>query len=153
MKEFLLFLLFGKSILLTPMPVTIGPNCINLNSVKPLKAINGSAVLEVRIHPGTNGTLKIVDTVAAPQQIERMYPSGSVTATLFRADGSKVNAVNSDVATANDFYGLGLYPLISPNASKSTIPGFREGDKFTRITICSKNPITDIQVYWQTAME
>lgn len=153
MKELLLLLFFGKTMLLTPVPVTIGPACININADKPLRAINSGAVLSIQILPGSNGTPKPVNTAAAPQQIEKIYPLGSVTAVLYRTDGSKVNAINTDVATGNNFYGLDLYPLVPPNAPKATIPSFQKGDKFSRVTICSKAPITDVKIYWRTAME
>lgn len=153
MKEFLSALFFGHSILLTPTPVVIGASCIELKPSKVLEAINSSAVLEIKLSPGTNGTPKTVDVVAASKELGKLYPIGSVTAVLYRVDGSNVTALNTDVAVASDFYGLMLRPPVAPHSAANVLPSFQGGDKFTRVAVCSKFAISDAQVYWQNSME
>lgn len=153
MKEFFVALLFGNSISLTPTPISVGPGCVDLKPPKVLEAVNSGAVLQIRLVPGTNGTPKMIDTVAAPQELDKLYPHGVVTALLYKIDGSKVAALNTDVATSRDFYGLMLRPPVALNVSVSSVPAFNEGDKFTRVEVCSKVPMTNVTIYWQTSME
>lgn len=143
MKELILLLLFGRTVLLTPIPVVVNSNCQKLELEKPLKVINRGAALEIRIPPGSNGSPKIPNAVTAPQIFEQLYPQGSVTATFYRKDETYVQATNIDVAVADDSYGLLLQPA----------KFFNVGDKFYGVTVCSKWPISNARIYWQTAME
>lgn len=143
MKEFLWLLFFGHSMLLTPMPVTINAGCINLNLEKPARVINGGAALEINIPSGSNGSPLVTNPVTSPDVLATLYPFGTVTATLQKNTQSVIEASNIAVGTTNDSYNLILRP------SKL----FQVGDKFHGIKICSKEIITNVKVYWQTAME
>ncbi len=153
MKELILLLFFGKSVLLTPVPVTVGPGCITLQPQKTLRVINSGAALEIHIPPTANDNSKQVNIVSASGDMQKMYPVGSVSAMLFRDDGSRVLAVNTDVGTGNNFYELNLRPPLPQNSPKGIVPAYQDGDKFVSVTMCSKNPIPAAQIYWQTATE
>jgi hypothetical protein len=153
MKEFILLLLFGKSLLLTPSPVSIGPSCIAIQSGKTLHVVNGGAALEIRLMPGTNTLSNTVNPVSAPTELRVAFPVGTITATLYRKDGSHVVALNSNVGTGANFYVLELTPSDHSGNADGTIPAYQNGDSFNSVTICSKKLITDAQIYWQTATE
>lgn len=153
MKELFLLLFFGKSLLLTPAPITIGPSCSVLQPDKTLHVVNGGAALEIRLKPGSNTTSKTINPVSASSDLGAAFPVGTVTAQLDRKDGSRVIAVNSDVGTGADFYELNLRPPVPLGSPKGLLPAYRDGDSFISVTICSKSPIINAQVYWQTATE
>jgi len=153
MKEFILLLLFGRSVLLTPTPISIGPSCVVLSPSKVLHVINGNAALEIEIQPGTNGAPNIINVINVPKVLQKLYPPGTITAQLFRENGSIVDAINTDVGTGKDSYSINMRPPVSTISAKKSLPAYIEGDKFTKVSICSKHTLSDVQVYWQTAME
>jgi len=138
-----LLLFFGRLVLLTPIPLTINASCINFHSNKPLRVITSGAYLEIRIAADSNGTSKVTNPVASSKVVEKIYPTGTVTAELLRTDGATINALNNDLGTANNFYGLILQP---PRF-------FIEGDKYYDVKVCSKVIISSAEIYWHTAME
>lgn len=143
MKEFLLLLFFGRSMLLMPGPVTINASCINVNLEKPARVINAGAALEINVPAGSNGSPPVTNPVTSPDVLARLYPFGTVTATLYKKDRTSVDASNVAVGTTNDSYILILRPQKL----------FHVGDKFYDIKICSKGIISSVEIHWQTAME
>lgn len=152
MKELILLLLFGRSVSLTPTPISIGPSCVHITPDKPLRVINEGASLEILLPPNSNGLPQSVNAASASRDIDTRFPRGSVSATLLRDDGSQVHAINTYVGSMEKGYILNLRPelLRSDNAA---LPTYTRGDKFTSISICAKSTISSVNVYWQTAAE
>src|SRR5215469_10332687 len=150
MKELILLLLFGRSMVLTPNAVSIGPSCVHIIPDKPLHVINEGASLEIFLPANSNGLPLSVNTVTAPQDVNNRFPKGSVSATLVRDDGILIRAVNTDVGSTRNNYILNLRPEL-PRNGDSLMPTYTRGDKFTSISVCAKSEITDVRIYWQTA--
>lgn len=152
MKEFFLLLFFGKSILLTPSPITLGPGCVELELQKTLRVINEGASLQVLIHQGPNDRQWLNDIDEARKKINGLYPNESINAQLMHSDGSIVNATNYNVGIGNEFYDLELTPRLQP-AAKSWQSAYQVGDKFTKVKICSEKTIPSASIYWHTASD
>lgn len=88
MKEFLTMLFFGSSLLLTPAPIDIGKEWVNLIPKKPIEAVNGGARLCLDI---TKAIGKIDDTGV----LDKMLPAGTIEAELITEKGASFTLRNS----------------------------------------------------------
>lgn len=152
MKELILLMLFGRSVDLTPTPVSIGPACVQLTPDKSLRVINEGASLEIILPANTNGLPVTVNAASAPQQMDIRFPVGFVSATLSRDDGTQVHAINASTGSTEKGYLLLLYPEAA-GSFKGVVSTYTRGDKFKSVSICAKSVITNAHVSWQTASE
>ncbi len=90
MKDFFLMLLFSKIILLTPDPITLIGE-VELTPDKPIKAITSGAsvLIDLSLTFDFLGAKKS-GSISSLDILEKKFPPGSVSATLYSEDGQKI---------------------------------------------------------------
>lgn len=94
MKELLTILFFGSSLLLTPKPIDVGKEWLELIPKKPIKAITGGGTLYVDI-TNTVGNLRDVAT------LDTKFPKGTIEAELVPESGKTIKLKNGSVYSYN----------------------------------------------------
>lgn len=79
MKDFLMMLLFAKSILLTPQPIDLYGN-LEIKPNKPLKAITSGAHLSIDVSKSVGDVQGIFER---QKRIKQLFPSGTIQAELY----------------------------------------------------------------------
>jgi len=95
MKEFFTMLFFGSSLLLTPVPIDIGKEWVNLTPKKQIKAINCGAKLFLDI-------TKSVGNIDAVGLLDKMLPAGTIEAELIPETGPSYVLRNSSAYGFSD---------------------------------------------------
>jgi hypothetical protein len=133
MKEFFVLLFFSKTSLLTAQPITIDSKCIDVPLKAPLEVLNPGAALQVEV--------VYVATDRWFDDLNRLYPKGTVTGTLARTDRTRLPIANSSVARGQK----SSYLLLTPKE------GYRSDDKFSALQLCSAVSLSGVRVLWQNA--
>jgi len=127
-------ILFGGSTLLTPNPIDIGHEPIQIAFEKPLKVITKGASINIDVSPYITAN-NVFDGF---KEIESSFPEGCVIAVLESVDGKKIVLSKSSARWGGDNKMLNL---------KSNI-GVPTGVKFVGIQISSCKAISDTNVTW-----
>ena len=142
MKEFFLILFYSKVVLLTPAPVDVLGQ-MEIAPAEPLEAITRGANIQIDVSSYTGGlSLKNTGIVELRQAVRNKIPEGSVTATLYSAQGHKIELHDS---------GISLGPedarLIFHAAS-----GVPTDVASNRVVIASRVGLKGVKVFWQNYM-
>jgi hypothetical protein len=139
MKEFVLILLFGKTVLLTPAPIDLFGD-VQLGPEKPLSAITDGAIIEIDV----SSMIKIraqeglLDFVA---RVKRDFPAGTIEAKLISANGQIVRLRNTDsFAMGKDRVMLDL------SAEGGVVP---TDVKFDKVIVSSSIRLKSVKVMWR----
>lgn len=98
MWQLLKALIFGGTTLLTPTPIEIGHEWINLTSSKDLSAITPGATLQIEINSHVPTSMNIIDRLTLA---ETLFPEGCVQARLIAKDRKIISLSNVGVAASN----------------------------------------------------
>jgi hypothetical protein len=140
MFDFVLWLLFGRDILLTQSDVALPPTCTIIGSKAGVITSKGpGATLVVEIPYGASGAATSVGIVDRLQRVEKDYPKGRIRATFYRGDQSFVEATNSGTGGTDSNFVL----FVSPP------DGFKKGEEFDRIKVCADPGIASARLYWR----
>lgn len=135
MKQFLLSLLFGKTIILTPSPIPIGEEWVELSLAKPLEAVSGGASVQLDV----TGLIEKRGLYEARAEAEQKFPKGSVSGQLIARSGEAIQLENVGVAWSSESIKLLL-------SSEGLVPVDVE---FVWLRLKSTNQISSAIVYWQ----
>jgi len=135
MKELLIVLIFGKTILLTPSPILIGPEWVDISISKQLVAINegASVLLDISSLPHDK------DLQAVRKEIDAKYPKGSVKGQLVTNDGVVHELFNVGLSWNKKATRLIL-------SSEQPIP---KDIHFVKVRLRSEYLIETTYVYWK----
>lgn len=131
MKTFFLILFFGRSIFLTPEPLTIGETWVELTPKKPLTAITSGAAIYVDVTQ---------ETGYVPITGRQIIPKNSVIAELIPESGTPITISNHWSAHSTDEVHL----ILGPDDGR--LP---TGIKFKAVKIRSMKPIRGAKVIWK----
>lgn len=129
-----MLLFLGKTILLTPVSISIDAKCVDIALKENLRVLNSGAALEVELpKPTPNAWL---------DDIDREYPAGTVTGSLTRKDGSRLVVASTSSSIAKS----AAYLIITP-------PGgvYRDGEEYSGLKLCSGKPIAAAKILWRNA--
>lgn len=134
-RDILFGLLFGKSVLLTPIPIDlIGTSEIPLTM--PIEAVTSGASLQIdvsfQVEPDRN-------FLAVFEKAKKIFPPNTVKAELIRTAAKESLELSYVGPTASD---TNVYlKLVAPN-------GVPTGLKFDRLRITTEKDIKAARVYW-----
>jgi hypothetical protein len=139
MKEFLMTLLFSKTMLLTPTPITLEASWNVIVLEAPLSAVNRGAAVYVDV------TSYVQAATSSSHQndlsyYQQLFPADSMRAELATSDGVPIKLVRSGFVYRPDQIRLKLAP------SDSSMPTDK---KFSSLRIWSDRTIGDAKVIWQ----
>lgn len=138
MKEFFLILFLGKSVLLTPTPVTL-ENTLILEPKEPISAVTSGASLEVDVSNIVKKP-KEEQIFEFRQRGEKLFPPHIIKAYLVQENGEKVVLSYTGGHLFNDeSTRLSLY-------AKSGVPLDKE---FIKVEVISKVKIEGVTVHWK----
>jgi hypothetical protein len=140
MIRYLLGLIFGGTVLVTPAPVNIVDHL--LLSIAPVSSIDGHGNLQIDVSaqiPAASGVFRSHARGLAA------FPPDCVRATLLQSGGS--SSVKLVYAGKMVFTDSGLRLLLeSPD-------GIPPGIKFDRVEISASVPLRSVKVYWRNYSE
>jgi hypothetical protein len=140
MKTFFLILFFGKTILLTPVPVDIVDEFTVDCSKKPLEAITSGAGIDIDVSE-LSGYMKMkeVGILEMEKRLKEKIPDGSVRAVLYGSKGQRIVLNESGFGFSNNGAWLVL-------RSDTKIPTTVTFDK---VTITSRSKLSGVKIYWR----
>ena len=140
MVDFVLWLLFGRDILLTKSEIALPPTCTVIdNKTGEITSKGPGATLVIEIPYGTSVAATSVGIVDRLQFVEKEYPKGRIRATFYRGDHSSLTAENSGSGGTETNFVLFVHP---PG-------GFKKGEEFDRIKVCADPGIASARLYWR----
>ena len=134
-RDILFGLLFGKSVLLTPVPIDlVGTTELRLNP--PIEAVTSGASLEIDVSSQVTPSR---DFLGAFARVEKAFPLKTVKAELIRSAANEVTPLIYVGPTASD---TNVYLKLR---SLNEMP---TGLKFDTLRITTENEIKSARVYW-----
>ncbi len=131
MKELFLLIFFLKTILLTPDPVTISNNALEIFPEKPLKAITGGAAIYIDVSNYGNKKVSF-------DEIRKKFPERSVHGKLVTKNGKEIILRHQGFSTSNDEIRL----IVGGIESVPT------DTKFVKVVLWSEKELKDVKVIW-----
>lgn len=145
MKEFLLILLLGRSILLTPEPVNISNQWIVIPIDNSITAINSGATLNVQL--SVNGQLvteiKKVDNHF--KKLKELLPDETIEAVLSDKDGNQVKFTNTGFSISDSTFIRDDSVWIT----MKKLTGVVLNQKFSQLKIRSSIDIEKARIFWK----
>jgi hypothetical protein len=138
MWDFILLLLFGSPIALSPNGIHLAPECTDIIPKKALLVRGGGAALIVELPYVANDHWP-EDVVSRMERIAKEYPSGRVTARLLETSGSTIEISKNRGGAAKDSFQLSIAPD----------GGYETGRQFVKVSICASPAIDNAQIYWR----
>jgi len=139
MKEFFLILFFGKSVLLTPMPVTLEDE-VALVPKEPLSAITIGANLEIDVTHIIKWAQEEEGILEFRDRVRKRFPPQSIKARLIQKTGNEITLSYDGLMQFNN-----KSTLLSLYGEKG-VPIDRE---FYKVIITSNIKINDVLVHWK----
>lgn len=132
------WLAFGNDVLLSANTMQVTPQCVWISPKEALavKGPGAAIVVNLSYDPQDRwpeGVMSRLDRIA------QEYPSGRVTAKLYRAGGTTVSVTNEGKSAGDAEFQLFLAP---PH-------GFAKDDEFVRISVCADPAIRDARLSWR----
>lgn len=145
MKNFFLSLFFGKMILLTPNPIDIHNQWVDIELKKPITAINIGATVDIELSYSKTFSDKVKSQQNISKYLKEIYPEGMIEAVLSTKDNKSIMLIN------NGFYTSGYgekekLRILIKLTSQSQIP---TGKKFTSLKIRSQTKLEQVLVHWK----
>lgn len=138
MKEFLLILLFGRAMVLTPDPVSFH-GAIVLVPTEPIEAVTAGA-----------SVLIDVSSMISERDKERLWFSDEVFLELFPVSsvhGKLIGREGTEVALEyTGGYSIGQDAIEMSLVARHGVP---TGTKFNRVVVESKMKLVDVRVVWK----
>lgn len=138
MFDFIFILLFGKTVLLTNIPVNIHEN-FSMTLKDPISAITTGASIQIDVSSMIKYE-KNSNIVNFRKDIEEMFPPQSVTATLISDGGQKVVLQYDGKNMFNEEHIF--ISLYSDN-------GFPKGEEYSRIEVSSATELRAVKLFWK----
>jgi len=138
MKEFLLILLFGKSVLLTPVPVVLHGS-MELQPEAPIEAITSGASIQIDVSSIVSWDTK-EGILEFRQRLKKQFPPGSIKAELF-GDGNK--------KTTLTYKGNHLFNKDSVMLSLYGDNGVPTDVEFKKVILTSSIELKGVKVLWK----
>ncbi len=135
MFTLLKMLIFGGATIITPTPIDIGTDGALLNPPQEIEAITGGAALYLDI----TSHISADDALESFKEIDKLFPKGCVTATLFSKEHEPVNLGFSGGAWGGKLAWLRL---------SSESGGLPTGVPFTSIKVSTCRIIKNTVVKW-----
>ena len=133
MKELFAILFFGKTVLLTPNPVSIDGR-FELMLDEPITAVTGGASLQIDV----SSTIQVTTISETRQTVSSRFPDGCLSAVLFGANGEVILQDNGTSISNRDV-----------RITLASVSGVPVGDEFSRIEVQSCLELTDVEIYWK----
>lgn len=138
MKELFLILFLGKSVLLTPTPVTL-ENKVTLIPKEPISAVTAGVSLEIDVSNIVK-TSKEEGIIEFRERVKKLFPPHTIKASLVQKNGKEITLFYTGGHLFNDkSTRLALH-------SQSKVPTDK---KFIKVIIKSKIKMEDVMVYWK----
>lgn len=135
MKEFFALLFFSGSLLLTPKPIDIGKDWVNLKPKKPITATNGGACLYLEV-------TKAVGNIDDVDKLDKLLPVGTIEAELIPDNGQPFILRNSSAYAFRDN---------KVNVKMMADSGVPTKIKFHNVRVRSSVPLTSVSVTWNNS--
>ncbi len=142
MENFIIFLkvlFLGKTILLTPVPIDINNQWLELKLNEPLEAITSGASLEVRFSRQYQLFIGLKDFNDIYEIANESLPEGGIEAELIDENGNKIILSGRVLSFSKDYVSYGLIG----NAPLPT------SIKFNRIKLKSNIKIEGVEIFWK----
>jgi len=136
MKTFFLLLFFSKTVLLTPVPISIGSDWIEVNPDETFSAITGGAAIYIDVSSYVSAELDLSQQV---EVVENQFPNGSITGIIFDEDEKEYSVANKGSSHGADSVRL----LMNFGAPMPT------DVEFTKIVLRSDKQLEQVSVYWK----
>ena len=145
MKTFLLILFFSKFILLSPEPVSLHNEWIEITPKKTFTAITSGASIQIEI-PVNDYRVKSIDkSKDLFLQLNKLFQPNSIQATLIDTDGNHIN-LTSKYFTISDFTLTNKDSIMLALTAKERIP---TDIKFRSVRVKSESKINNVKIYWK----
>jgi hypothetical protein len=118
--------------------IEVTQQCVSITPKKPMLVKGDGAALVVQLpySPSDHWPEGIISRL---KRIDLDYPSGRLTATLYRVNGSKIEITRQSVAAGNAEFELAL----------ATASGFSNGDEFVSLRLCADPAIQNANILWR----
>jgi hypothetical protein len=139
LKIFFLILIFGKTVILTPTPITIGAEEINIPVNESISAITTGATLQIDVTAMFEPESRL-NLIQVRQDAKKLFPKGTIVASLS-------NGKNSDIKLT---YQGGI--LVNNNSVHLSLGGdIPTETEWNKITIKSDVELLNVTVRWVNA--
>lgn len=147
MKEFFLILFFSKIILLTPTPVNLSSQWLEITPKSPMQAVTGGASLHIAIssndpllkNPKENGVENLFS------ELEKVFPSGTLIGKLVTSNGD-------EILLSDGGFSISDFSLSQEGAVKIILDGddpISTDLSFERVLIRSRINLSGVRIYWK----
>lgn len=133
MREFLLTLLLGKTIILTPSPVELTGDWLEIRLDAPLEAVTSGANIGVDVYEVTEGERDI-------ERLDELFPPGVIVAKMISKEGDEIVLTN---VSAYSFGENSTWILL---VGKKPVPTRIE---FVTVFLRSEVEIEKVKVIWR----
>lgn len=138
MKTLIIILLFGKTILLTPNPISIDNDAIVLKLSEPISAITKGASIQIEV-TSMLSSYDVSDVIEAQGVVKELFPEGTISASLNNDDDDKVVlSYDGGILYNRKHTRLSLYSDDMPTKIK-----------WDNVTIRSEVELIDVLVLWR----
>jgi len=136
---FIKALFFGKVILLTPSPIDVTNEWLEIKLGEPLQAITSGASLDVRFSRKREIFVGAKDSNDFYQIANKAFPNGTITAELIDNSGDKITLFNRIISVSKEhvFYSI---------VSNEPLPTNRS---FAKVRIRSSREIKGVELLWK----
>ena len=144
---FLKIVFLGKTILLTPEPVELDENWLELNLNSPVSVVTGGASLLVQIPPSDSLIIsaKKIAKGNVFETLEQLLPENNFQAILHTVSGVQI-ALDQRSFTISDF------SLTAEDSLRIKLTGdapLSESDEIKRISVKSLRHFTTVKIFWK----
>ena len=149
MKELILILLFGKSLLLTQHNVDITNNWLEINPDKPLIAITGGASINIKISIEDKRIIGLRGSENIIGELTKIFPSDIVYAELIKDDGSHIE-LSRRIISVSDFSLTkedSVYILLTSDRSLPV------DESYKSVRLKSNYGLKNVKIYWKNFSE
>ena len=136
MKEFFLILFFSKTVLLTPTPISIENEWIEINPSESFSAITGGAAIYLDVSNYIPNNLGLNEQFDA---VKGKFPDGSIRGVIIAENGKEFNIQNKGSSHAKHDVRL----IMDYGAPMPT------DIEYTKLMLESDIPMEGISVYWK----
>lgn len=134
-------LLFGKTILITPLPIDIS-KLYQLQLERPIFALTSGAAVEIEISSMIPKALGPVESI---EYAKKTFPKGCVSAKLTQSRGTQ----ESEIRSMGNVVGMkGGFRLLLESATNIPLDV-----RYDRLEILSCKPIYRTRIYWRNVHE
>ena len=136
MKELFLILFFSKTVLLTPTPISIDKEWIEIEAEKSFSAITGGAAIYLDVSAYIPKDYELIEQF---DEVKRIFPDNTVTGVMIAENGTEFKIQNKGSSHSKSDVRL----IMDYGSSMPTDINFK------KLKLKSNKELKGINVYWK----